>query len=182
MDKKQYIKDKIDLCFEPNENDLNKVKFKVLLIFVDKKAMKLNIEIFSDNLNELVIEPSNKMINSSYKYLKRLKQILYLENDLEKDEGNRKSLLSILDSDNLNYVITEDTYKKMLLLIYIIKADVPIIIIVETSCGKTSLIIKLSQNLSNGEKLLEIINIHPILQMKKYAKKWKRIMGFLWWN
>jgi len=106
--------------------------------------MKLNIEIFSDNLNELVIEPSNKMINSSYKYLKRLKQILYLENDLEKDEGNRKSLLSILDSDNLNYVITEDTYKKMLLLIYIIKADVPIIIIVETSCGKTSLIIKLS--------------------------------------
>ena len=31
----------------------------------------------------------------------------------------------------------------------------------ETGCGKTSLIIKLSQILNNGEKLVEIINIHP---------------------
>ena len=175
MDKKQYIKDKIDLCLEPYENDLNKVKFKVPLIFVDKKTMKLNIEIFSDNFNESVIETSNKMINSSYKYLKRLKQILYLENDLEKDEGNRKSLLSILDSDNLNYVITEDTYKKMLLLIYIIKADVPIIIMGETGCGKTSLIIKLSQILNNGEKLVEIINIHPGITYEEICKKMKKI-------
>ena len=175
MDKKQYIKDKIDLSLDPYENDLNKVKFKIPLIFVDQKTMKCNIEILSDNFHDLVIETPNKIVNPSYKYLKRLKQILYLENDLEKDEGNKKSLLSILDSDNINYVITEDTYKKMLLLIYIIKADVPVIIMGETGCGKTSLIIKLSQILNNGEKLVEIINIHPGITDEEICKRMKEI-------
>ena len=109
MDKNQYIRDKIDLCLDPYENDLNKVKFKIPLIFVNQKTMKCNKEILSDNFHDLFIETPNKMVNPSYKYLKRLKQILCLENDLEKDEGNRKSLLSILDSDNTNYVITDDT-------------------------------------------------------------------------
>ena len=49
----------------------------------------------------------------------------------------------------------------MVLLYYRIKANVPVIIMGETGCGKTSLIIKLSQILNNGEKLVEIINIHP---------------------
>ena len=69
-----------------------------------------------------------------------------MKNNLEKDEGNRKLLLSLLDSDNINYVITEDTYKKMLLLIYIIKAEVHVIIMGETVCGSTSLIIKLKSD------------------------------------
>ena len=49
----------------------------------------------------------------------------------------------------------------MLLLVYRIKANVPVIIMGETGCGKTSLIKKLSQILNNGELLVEIINIHP---------------------
>ena len=49
----------------------------------------------------------------------------------------------------------------MVLLIYRIQADVPVIIMGETGCGKTALIIKLSQLLNNGEKLVEIIKIHP---------------------
>ena len=135
--------------------------------------MIYNIEMFSDNIHEL--ETANQVINPSYEYLKRLKQILYLKNDLEKDEGNRKSLLSILDSDNTNYIITDDTYKKMLLLIYIIKADVPVIIMGETGCGKTSLIIKLNQILNNGEKLLETINIHPSITDEEICKRMKEI-------
>ena len=47
----------------------------------------------------------------------------------------------------------------MVLLCYRIIANVPVIIIGETGCGKTSLIIKLSQILNNGEKLVEIINL-----------------------
>ena len=123
------------------------------------------------------------MINPSYKYLKRLKDILNLPNELENDIGNNKSLLSILEkkigngktlekdkdnkkslekdkSDKFNYVITEDNYIKMILLIYRIKADIPVIIMGETGCGKTSLIIKLSQFLNNGEELLGLIHIH----------------------
>jgi len=59
------------------------------------------------------MQAANQVINPSYKYLKRLKQILYLPNDLEKDIGDKKSLLSILEKGITdNYVITEDNYKK----------------------------------------------------------------------
>ena len=129
----------------------------------------------SENFHKLVIEAANQVINPSYKYLKRLKQILYLENDLEKDIGDKKSLLSILDSDNINYVITEDNYKKMVLLIYRIKANVPVIIMGETGCGKTSLIVKLSQILNNGKSLVQIINIHPGITDEEICKKMKDI-------
>ena len=78
----------------------------------------------------------------------------------------------------------------MVLLFYRIKANVPVIIMGETGCGKTSLIKKLSQILNNGEELVKIINIHPgttdeeiikkMEEMNKIAKsgkyKKKRIM------
>jgi len=38
---------------------------------------------------------ANQVINSSYKYLARLKNILNLKNDLKEDVGDKKSLLSI---------------------------------------------------------------------------------------
>ena len=135
-----------------------------------------NDEAVSNNFNKLVMEAANQVINSSYKYLKRLKKILCLPNDLEKDIAVTKdkillSLLSILDKDTDNYVITDDNYKKMLLLVYRIKADVPVIIMGETGCGKTSLIKKLSQILNNGEELVEIFNIHPGITDEEISKK-----------
>ena len=47
----------------------------------------------------------------------------------------------------------------MVLLVYRIKANVPIIIMGDTGCGKIALIIKLNQILNNGRKTVEIINI-----------------------
>ena len=135
-----------------------------------------NDKAVSNNFNKLVMEAANQVINSSYKYLKRLKQILSLPNDLEKDIEVKKdekllSLLTILDKDTDNYVITDDNYKKMLLLVYRIKANVPVIIMGETGCGKTSLIKKLSQILNNGELLVEIININPGITDEEIANK-----------
>ena len=139
-----------------------------------------NQKVVSENFNKFVMDAAHKVINPSYKYLKRLKEVLQLENDLEKDKDGKKSLTSILAEGTDNYVITDDNYKKMVLLYYRIKANVPVIIMGETGCGKTSLIIKLSQILSNGEKLVEIINIHPgitdeeiITNMKKMNDKAK---------
>ena len=120
-----------------------------------------NQDAVSKNFNKFVMDAAHKVINPSYKYLKRLKEVLQLENDLEKDINGKKSLTFILSEGTDNYVITDDNYKKMVLLFYRIKANVPVIIMGETGCGKTSLIIKLSQILSNGKKLVEIINIHP---------------------
>ena len=117
--------------------------------------------IVSKNFRRLTIEAANQAINPSYKYLKRLKLMLHLENDLINKEGDKESLISILDKDNKNYVITEDNYKKMILLVYRIKANVPVIIMGETGCGKTSLIVKLSELLNNGTNKVKIINIHP---------------------
>ena len=69
---------------------------------------------------------------------------------------NKKSLLSILEKGSTdNYVITEDNNKKMVLLVYRIKVNVPVIIMGEIGGVKTSLIIKLSLILNNGEKLVE---------------------------
>jgi len=130
-----------------------------------------NQKAVSENFNKLVMQAANQVINPSYKYLARLKSILNLPNDLLKNEGNKKSLLSILNIGIDNYVITEDNYKKMVLLIYRIKANVPVIIMGETGCGKTSLIKKLSQLLNNGLELVEIINIHPGITDEEITNK-----------
>jgi energy-coupling factor transporter ATP-binding protein EcfA2 len=127
-------------------------------------------EVVSKNFLGLVLEAADQVINPSFKYLKKLKQILDLKNDLINDEGDKKSLLKILDQDNINYVITEDNYKKMVLLFFRIKANVPVIIMGETGCGKTSLIIKLSQLLNNGENVVQIINIHPGITEEEICK------------
>jgi len=49
-----------------------------------------------------------------------------------------KSLSSIIKEKNNEYVITIDNFKKMILLIYRILADVPVIIMGDTGCGKTT--------------------------------------------
>ena len=115
------------------------------------------------------------MVNPSFKFLKRLKNILNLPNEVDKAEGNLKSLISMLNIGSDNYVITEDNYKKMVLLIYRIKANVPVIIMGETGCGKTSLIKKLSQILNNGEELVRIINIHPGITDEEISIKMNEI-------
>ena len=135
----------------------------------------------SENFYKLTMQAAKDVINPSYKYLKRLKKILNLPNDLEKNIGDKKSLLSILENGSTdNYVITDDNYKKMILLIYRIKANVPVIIMGETGCGKTSLIKILSQITNNGEELVKTININPAItdeeiinkmnEMNEYAK------------
>ena len=58
-------------------------------------------------------------------------------------------------------MITNDNFKKLVLIVYRIIANVPVIIMGDTGCGKTSLITKLNQILNNGENTLEIVNIHP---------------------
>ena len=49
----------------------------------------------------------------------------------------------------------------MVLLVYRIKANVPVIIMGDTGCGKTALITKLNQLMNNGKTTVEKINIHP---------------------
>ena len=147
---------------------------KLLMSKKDELTEKDYIDLLSNienNLEDLIIPKIlcqksifpdfSKKYKNSKDYLEAIKTILNLPNDVDKDMGDIKSLLSILEYKTDNYVITNDNFKKMILLFYRIKANIPVIIMGETGCGKTSLITKLNQILNNGEILLEIINIHP---------------------
>ena len=174
-------KDSIDLLSEIYDNDLKNTVFNIPLIFIIKEKME------ADPL--IIPKTTSRLYNSSEAFLLRLKQVLNLPNEVEKDTeielekdkdkgaGKEKtkeklrSLISILNYKSDNYVITNDNFKKMVLLVYRIIADIPVILMGETGCGKTALIKKLSQILNNGEIVVEIINIHPGITDKYICNK-----------
>ena len=160
--KKKYI----DKLSEIYDNDLNNMEFPSPLIFIIKEK---------NTYDKLMIPKRNsKEYKNSKDYLNRIKEILDLPNEVEKDvekDGIKyKSLLSIIEEKNNNYVITNDNFKKMVLLVYRIKANVPVIIMGDTGCGKTALITKLNQILNNGETTVQIENIHPGINDEKLCE------------
>ena len=66
----------------------------------------------------------------------------------EEKEEKKKSIEEITK----NYVFTADNFIKMVLILLRIRANIPVIMMGETGCGKTSLIKKLSELLNNGSK------------------------------
>ena len=52
MNKKEHIKDKIDLCLDAYENDLKEVNCRTQLIFIDKNTKKCKFEILTDEISE----------------------------------------------------------------------------------------------------------------------------------
>ena len=92
-------------------------------------------------------------------FYKELKQILNLPNPINKDEDNPNNLNNIKDIVGY-YVITADNFIKMLLILLRIRENVPVIMMGETGCGKTSLIRKLYQLMNDGEDNMKILNIH----------------------
>ena len=59
------------------------------------------------------------------------------------------------------YKITGDNYKKMILILFRIFTNIPVILMGETGCGKTELIKQLIKLLNNGEEDCIIIkNMH----------------------
>ena len=121
-------------------------------------------------------------------YLMILKKILDLENPVDPDkkkDKNIKSLLEIIEEDN--YIITIDNFRKMILILYRIIANIPVILMGETGCGKTALIKKLNKLLNNGNETLEQINIDPSYDAQKLTKtmddinkKAEKFKGELW--
>ena len=111
------------------------------------------------------IKENNNSIKEYEKFQPRefyeeLKNILNLENSIDKYSPNNNGLNTIKDIIGY-YVITADNFFKMLLILLRIREKVPVIMMGETGCGKTSLIRKLNQLLNNGdEDKMKILNIH----------------------
>ena len=156
-------KDYLDLLSDAYCNDLLEMEFLSPIRLTTNEKMK------SDK-SYTPIKDSFEYKDSK-EYLRIIKEIFNLPNEVEEDIGKYKSLLSIIEEKNNNYVITIDNFRKIVLLIFRIKANIPVIIMGETGCGKTSLIIKINQILNNGEKNIEIINIHPDITDVKLCKE-----------
>ena len=116
-----------------------------------------------------------------------MKEIFEIDNEIEVEKNDKKSLLSILEYKTQNYIITNDNFKKMLLLFYRIKANIPVIIMGETGCGKTLLIEKLYQILNNGKMNIKRIILHPgttdeiiYKEMKNIIEKSEKIKEEIW--
>ena len=69
-----------------------------------------------------------------------------------------------------SYCFTSDNFIKMILILLRIRAGIPVIMMGETGCGKTSLIKILSTLLNYGVMKLEIMNIHAGIEDKDIIK------------
>ena len=145
-------KEENDKLVDKDDNDLNFFKFSAPLIFVNNKNRVIT--------RLFISEKNTKEYKNTLDYIKIIKRIFNLSNDVEKDIDNKKSLISIINEKDNNYVITRDNYIKILLILYRIHADIPVILMGDTGCGKTILLTKLNQLLNNGKSTIELININ----------------------
>ena len=94
-------------------------------------------------------------------FLRELKEILYITTPLTKAEIKENEERKSLEEITGDYVITADNFVKMVLILLRIRSRIPVIMMGETGCGKTSLIRKLSEMKNDGDKTkMKILNIH----------------------
>ena len=90
-------------------------------------------------------------------------ELLYqIINVLNLNELGIDQIKSIIKS----YCFTSDNFIKMILILLRIRAGIPVIMMGETGCGKTSLIKILSTLLNRGKMNLKIMNIHAGIEDK----------------
>ena len=91
-------------------------------------------------------------------FLQELQCILDVTTPVKKDPNSNKISLEEIAGD---YVLTADNFVKMVLILLRIRSGIPVIMIGERGCGKTSLIRKLSEMKNDGDKTkMKILNIH----------------------
>ena len=116
-----------------------------------KKIMGLDEMPFSaeeiKELNEKIMEETKEELSSD----------IYNANDINED---RKLYMEKLCKLNGNYIYTRDNFIKSVIIFLKIKAGLPIILMGETGCGKTSLLKMLSIFFNKGKNKMKIMNIH----------------------
>ena len=119
-------------------------------------------------------ESLNNYIAFKHKdFLKEIRDILNIKNPIYNSDKQNKYLKSIEEIVG-DYVFTADNFIKMVLILLRIRENIPIIMMGETGCGKTSLIRKLSELINNGESKMKILNIiKKKRQTKTLSKKLK---------
>ena len=129
---------------------------------VIKKKDEIDLIDYQNITHEKFYEELNKVLN--------LNIPTGLEKEKKKQNKENKETIKIIVG---SYVFTSDNFIKMILILFRIQANIPVIMMGETGCGKTALITKLSQILNNGEETVKIINIHPGITDEILCEKMK---------
>ena len=123
-------------------------------------------ESFLINLQKLLLKlPKNKKeIPPKYNHLNypiKMNSQELMDELLDCVKGSRRLSLDVINKILSEYALTPDNYIKMVLILNRINSDIPVILMGETGCGKTSLIKILANVIFRGYlNNLKILNIH----------------------
>ena len=166
-----------DFSIITNDNT-NKEEYNNLLELVKLPVILQNQYNMENQINKREEIPKELKPYIRFKhreFLEQLKTILNISNPIYKEEKDPNSDIKSIEEIVGDYVFTADNFVKMILILLRIRADIPVIMMGETGCGKTSLIRKLSELINNGESIMEILNIHAGITDKE-------IVDFLYEN
>ena len=117
-----------------------------------KKIIGLDMMIFS---KEEIKEINSRLLEENK--VEELDINVYNPNDVNED---RKLYMAKLARLNGNYVYTRDNFIKSVIILMKINASIPVILMGETGCGKTSLLKMLSIFKNRGSEKMKTLNIH----------------------
>jgi ABC-type oligopeptide transport system ATPase subunit len=173
----------IQLFGEFNENKINEIATQSLSKkdeIISFEKIKPSLVFFNEDIQTFSIITTSKQGDPEYNQLLKLyNSQLNLKKEKKKLLINYRALTheeflpevkNILNLNTLSlqkireiigsYCFTSDNFIKMILILLRTRAGIPIIMMGETGCGKTSLIKILSTLLNKGNMNLEIKNIH----------------------
>jgi len=165
MNKKREIDKDIIIKSLLNENIISYNKIDFIMIFFNNDEQRISIIVKKDNAeyhnlynlfnacsynHDINLVDYEKLTNEGF--LEQLQLVLNKNDLILKDHTGIISLY-----DTKGYVFTSDNFLKMQLILLRINSDIPVIMMGETGCGKTSLIKILADLL---EIKLHILNIH----------------------
>ena len=171
-DEEKVLAEEADKLTTPSEG----VSFKNIdpsLVFINEDEGSLSIISRTDNISQTEYKSLHQLFNSQNvsnpkplikydqlkreEYLSEIKKVLDLKNKIKKDSKEGSAKLPTLDAITADYVFTSDNYVKMILILLNTRANIPVILMGETGCGKTKLIEVISK-LKGCE--METLNIH----------------------
>ena len=170
MKKEDYVK-------LPNYESFNQIDFlKELKDILDVKNKATESEMKGDEVEEEENDDEDKekeeeeeeeeKDDNNEKENEKVEIVQGVEENKGENNDNDKTVKKPIKKESLEkivdkYILTPDNFVKMALILLRIRANIPVIMMGETGCGKTSLIRKLSQMLNNGSiKKMKILNIH----------------------
>ena len=117
-----------------------------------KNEIDKDFEIYADLKESEKLEIENKIIAENPNLDKNSEEFKKIFKEKRPVEKIYKNLIDVVGS----YVFTGDNFIKMILILHRIRANIPVIMMGETGCGKTSLIRIISELKMNKMKILNI--------------------------